>query len=107
MTASAAAKVNMPIVASVSGGWTGCPGSPCTATFGRRDALEVALAIRHWRGRHTISYRPISADERGPGPGQAKADSPAGAPRRSSAERQSVPVLGLGEGPEDAALALV
>src|SRR4051794_11013277 len=107
MTASAAAKVNMPIVASVSGGCTGCPGSPCTAGFGRRDAREVALAIRHWRGRHTISYRPISADDRGPAHGHAKAEYFSAAPRRSSAERQSGALLGLGAWPEDAARALV
>src|SRR4051794_24420201 len=104
MTASAAAKVNMPIVASVSGGCTGCPGSPCTAGFGRRDAREVALPIRHWRGRHTISYRRVLS--RWPRPG-SRAREGSTAARRSSAERQSGALLGLGAWPEDAARALV
>ena len=31
-TARPVASTNMPIVASVSGGWTGCPGEPCSST---------------------------------------------------------------------------
>src|SRR4051794_33347250 len=56
MTARPVASTNMPMVASVRGGCTGCPGSPCSSAVAF-DGRGSVVSMPSWRRPAPRSYR--------------------------------------------------